>query len=172
MNAIHRRVARVASTVAIVCIVAVLGGCAQYQIGANSLYRADIRTVHVPVFKSESFRPYLGELVTEAVVKQIELETPYKVVPAPNADSVLTGRLVQVDKKLLTESPNDDARDIQVEFVVQITWIDRRGEIIMQRTVAMDGDYIPEGGQSIAADELQIARRLAREIVTQMQNWW
>src|SRR5687768_8924245 len=65
-------------------------GCAGYQLGQRSLYRPDIRTVHVPVVQSDSYRRYLGERLTEAVVKQIELKTPYKVVGSDSADSVLS----------------------------------------------------------------------------------
>src|SRR5437868_12374198 len=73
---------------------ALLLGCAGYQIGNRALYRPDIRTVHVPMIQSDSYRRYLGERLTEAVVKEIELRTPYKVVDADSADSVLTVRLV------------------------------------------------------------------------------
>src|SRR6476660_2725748 len=60
--------------------VAFLTGCAGYQLGQRSLYRPDICTVHIPVIQSDSFRRYLGERLTEAVVKEVELRTPYKVV--------------------------------------------------------------------------------------------
>ena len=75
-----------------VCVlqVALLSGCAGYQIGNRPLYRPDIRTVHVPVVQSESYRRYLGERLTEAIVKEIELRTPYKVVDEASADSVLS----------------------------------------------------------------------------------
>ena len=69
-------------------------GCAGLHVGQQSLYRPELRTIYVPVFESESFRPNLGERLTEAVVKEIELKTPYKVVATPNADSVLRGRIV------------------------------------------------------------------------------
>ena len=69
-------------------------GCAGYQIGNQSLYPLEIHTVYVPMFQSNSFRRNLGERLTEAVVKEIEKRTPYKVVSDPNADSVLTGRIV------------------------------------------------------------------------------
>ena len=49
-----------------------LGGCAGYQIGNQSLYPQEIRTVYVPMFQSISFRRNLGERLTEAVVKEIE----------------------------------------------------------------------------------------------------
>src|SRR5262245_15718707 len=71
-----------------------LTGCAGYQIGRRSLYRPDVRTVHVPMIQSDSYRRYLGERLTEAIVKEIELRTPYKVVDAGSADSVLSVRLV------------------------------------------------------------------------------
>ena len=59
--------------------VTLFAGCAGYQMGNRSLYRTDLRTVHVPMFQSDSLRPDLGEWLTEAVIKEIELRTPYKV---------------------------------------------------------------------------------------------
>ena len=55
--------------------------------------RTDIQTIRVPVFQSSSFRRDLGEQLTEAVVKEIEKRTPYKVVRDASADSVLIGRI-------------------------------------------------------------------------------
>ena len=80
-------------------------GCAGYQLGNRSLYRPDIRTVHVPMVQSDSYRRYLGERLTEAVVKEIELQTPYKVVDSDSADSVLSVRLVSDSKRVLAEQP-------------------------------------------------------------------
>jgi hypothetical protein len=67
----------------------VVPGCATYRFGNRSLYRCDIRTVHVPMVQSDSFRRNLGERLTEAIVKELELKTQYKVVDAASADSVL-----------------------------------------------------------------------------------
>jgi hypothetical protein len=41
-------------------------GCAGYQIGQRSLFRPDIRTVHVPVIQSNSYRRYLEHTFCEA----------------------------------------------------------------------------------------------------------
>src|SRR5689334_3786350 len=73
-------------------------GCIGYQVGTGSLYAPDVATVYVPMIQSDSYRRDLGERLTEAVVKEIELKTPYKVVSTPNADSVLSARL-QVDTR-------------------------------------------------------------------------
>ena len=52
------------------------------------------------MFESVSFRRDLGERLTEAVMKQIEEKTPYKVVSDPNADSMLSGRIAQESKRV------------------------------------------------------------------------
>src|ERR1700749_791448 len=71
-----------------------LVGCVGYHVGTASLYSPDVATVYVPMIESDSYRRDLGERLTEAVVKEIELKTPYKVVNSPDADSVLTERLI------------------------------------------------------------------------------
>src|SRR5690242_16056672 len=110
---------------------AFLSGCAGYQIGRGALYRPDVRTVHVPVVQSDSYRRYLGERLTEAVVKEIELRTPYKVVDAASADSVLNLRLVSDSKRILSNNRFSEPRDIETDFFVQANWVDRRGDLIM-----------------------------------------
>src|ERR1051325_2587560 len=91
-------------------MLAALGGCAGYRAGTASLYPPDIHTVYVPIFESDSFRRNLGERLTEAVDKEIELKTPYKVVHTPDADSVLTGRILGDTKRVVVEDQNDQPR--------------------------------------------------------------
>jgi hypothetical protein len=157
-------------------------GCAGYQLGNRSLYRPDIRTVHVPVVQSESFRRYLGERLTEAVVKEIELKTPYKVVGADEADSVLTVRLVSDSKRVLSENRFDEPRDIETDFFVQLSWADRRGDVIMSHedipaaplllNIGQSANFVPEGGQSLATSHHEAIQRLAEQIVGQMELAW
>lgn len=164
-----------------VCWLVLLSGCAGYQVGHQSLYRPDLRTIYVPMFESDSLRRNLSEALTEAVVKEIESRTPYKVVADPSADSLLTGRIVYDRKQVLAESANDDARNVEVGLVAQITWQDQRGLTIMQTgiplstdllTVSVASNYIPEGGQSLATAQRRAMQKLAEQIVSQMQTPW
>ncbi len=157
-------------------------GCASYQIGTRSLYRPDIRTVYVPMFESDSLRRNLGERLTEAVVKEIELKTPYKVVHRPDADSVLTARITSAAKRVVAEQANDIPRNIETDLAVQVNWYDRRGEHLLQDsqfnfipidfTAAQSADFTPEGGQSIATAHQEAIQRLAEQIVSQMESRW
>lgn len=159
-----------------------LPGCAAYQIGNRTLYRPDIRTVHVPIVQSNSYRRHLGERLTEAIVKEIELHTPYKVVDADVADSVLTARLVSESKRVLAENMFDEPRDIETDFFVQVQWVDRRGDVIICHTdvpvdplflnVGQQANFVPEGGQSITTAQQVAINRLAAQIRQQLEMPW
>ena len=165
-----------------IAVLVILTGCAGYQIGNQTLYPAHIRTVYVPMFDSISLRRNLGEQLTEAVQKEIELKTPYKVVHDPNADSILTGRIVGETKRLLIQSRTGDPREIQVNLRVDVSWVDRWGDVI-QRTepiplppevidIGASANVVPEVGQSVAVAHQQAIARLAEQIVALMEAPW
>ena len=168
--------------VALVVLV-LLGGCAGYQIGNRSLYPAGVRTVYVPMFESNSFRRNLGQQLTEAVQKEIELKTPYKVVGTPEADTMLTGRIVDETKRVLIGSRTGEPRELQVNLAIQVSWTDlRQGTVIRQgqpiplpaemTPVGASGSVVPQIGQSIATGHQQAIARLAEQIVALMESWW
>jgi len=158
-------------------------GCAGYQVGNASLYPSHIRTVYVPVFESNSFRPHLGERLTEAVIKEIEEKTPYKVVgDAVQADSVLSGRITGETKRVIVESRFDLPRQVEVNLQVQVRWLDRQENLIRQSspiplppelvTIGETATATPEAGSSIATAQQQAIHRLAQQIVAMMEAPW
>jgi hypothetical protein len=160
----------------------ILTGCAGYQIGNQTLYPGHIRTVYVPMFESSSFRRNLGERLTEAVMKEIELKTPYKVVGTPDADSVLSGWIAGEKKRVVVENRYDDPREVEVELRVEVSWIDRRGSALRPgRSIALPppptevnggANVVPEVGQSIATAQEQAIHRAAEQIVAMMERPW
>lgn len=152
-----------------------LVGCAGYNLGNQFLFRNDIRTVHVPMFESESNRRFLGQRLTEAVVKQVEQSTPLTITDPAVANSFLRGRLVREQKTVVTENRFDEGRAVRTAFRVEIDWVDRTGVPLMpRRSVIIDHsvDFIPESGQSMATAQQEVIDRIAREIVGQMEMPW
>ncbi len=158
-------------------------GCASYHIGNDSLYPKDIHTVYVPIFESSSFRPDLGERLTEAVVKRIEEVTPLKVVnTAGDADSVLIGQIVRDVKHVLFQNNFNDPREIQAELQVRVHWEDRHGNTLRNcppvpvppEIIAVTGtaNLVPEVGQSYATSSQQAIQSLAAQIVGLMEAPW
>jgi hypothetical protein len=151
-------------------------------VGTRSLHHPEIRTIYVPVFQSDSFRRNLGERLTEAVAKRIEMNTSYKVVNDPMADSQLVGRIEIDRKRVITLRNTGEPRDTQTKITARIDWTDRRGNLLRQGySVAVPGvvanvsataDVIPEAGSSIASTHQLTIDRLADEIVSQLEIPW
>ncbi len=166
---------------ALVCL-GLAAGCTAYQVGTDSLYSPHVRTVYVPVFESDSFRRNLGERLTEAVMKEIEDTTPYKVVSTPDADSVLRGHIAAESKRVAVENWYDDPRQVDVRFEVRVKWVDRSGNPIRTaqpiplspELVSITGTapLFPEIGQSVATAQQEAIHRVAQQIVGMMENPW
>jgi hypothetical protein len=158
-----------------------LPGCAGYQVGNESLYPPDVRTVYVPMIESTSFRRNEGERLTEAVIKEIERVTPLKVVNTPDADSVLTATLISETKRITIESPTDEGRQLEVTYLLRVIWADRKGDLIQQEVIESapemalithTGSFTPEVGQSLATAQQEAIRSVARQVVGLMEVPW
>ena len=158
-------------------------GCAANRFGNETLYAPDVQTVYVPMIESDSFRRDLGERLTEAVVKEIELKTPFKVVGTPDADSVLGARIVGERKRVTVENQNDDPRAIEINLNAEVSWINRRQQpICPPATIAVPPELflpmaqtaalLPEAGQSVASQQQVAIQRLAEQIVSTMEEPW
>ncbi len=170
---------------ALALLLASLAGClglGNYQFGARTLFPEGIETVYVPVFDCGSYRRELGEELTEAVVKEIERRTHYKVVSSPSADTVLIGTISGESKHLLFESLTGDPREMEVNLVAKVSWLDRRGcpvrdiPTVPVPSAAVDvsaaSSVVPEVGQSIATSHQRAIQRLAAQIVSLMEKPW
>lgn len=164
------------------CLALIAPGCAAYRFGNETLYAPDVATVYVPMIESDSFRRDLGERLTEAVIKEIELKTPYKVVGTPDADSILAAKLMGERKMLRFENQNDDPRSLEYALTAEVTWQNRRRQPLAPvNSIPLPADFIPitqsgtmlpEPGQSDASAQQQAIQRLAEQIVATMEEPW
>jgi hypothetical protein len=171
---------------AVTLVVAMAGGCAGYRFGNNTLYAPNVRTIYVPMFQSDSFRTTpsidIGERLHEAVCKEIERRTPFKVVGDESAaDSVLTARVVADTKRMVVESPTDQSRMVEMNYQVLVTWADRGGSVITTGDVPLPAatvdvgqaaNLVPEYGRSVASTQQEAIVRMARQIVSLMEEPW
>lgn len=167
---------------AVAACVLTFTGCIGYRTGASSLYASDVSTVYVPMIESDSYRRDLGERLTEAVIKEIELKTPYKVISTPDADSILSARLTVDTRRTLIENAFDDPRLAETELRAEVNWLNRRRLPIVpmqavpvppQLTeISQTSNVITEAGQSVATSQQQAIERLAQQIVSTMEAPW
>jgi len=188
---VNERVGRPAVTsLAAICVmlavVVACSGCVGYRFGNNTLYAPNVRTVYVPLIQSDSFRTTpsidIGERLTEAVCKEIERRTPFKVVgTADDADSVLTARVVADTKRMLVESPTDQSRMVEMNLQVLVTWADRGGSVLASGAVPLPASrvdvgqaaaLVPEYGRSVASTQQEGLIKMAQQIVGLMEEPW
>jgi hypothetical protein len=102
-------------------------------------YDPTIHTVHVPIFKNTTLnttvRRGLEFDLTQAVIREIEAKTPFKVVSDPAcADTELTGTIVGLTKNIININPLNEVREAETVLTVQVIWRDLRpghtGEIL------------------------------------------
>ncbi len=162
------------------CYVLLAGAGCGYNVGAP--FSPEIRTIHVPMFTSSSFRRGWELELTEAVQKEIQNRTHYRLSKEPFAQTRLTGRIIDINKNVVGENRFDDPRQLQVSLAVEITWEDlRTKQLLAQRTVPLDAqsaqlitnaELAPEAGQSLATAKAQIFSRMAKDIVDLMEVEW
>lgn len=154
-------------------------GCG-YMIGSPVV--EGIQTVHVPIFKSDSYRRNLDYLLTEAVQSEIKTRTQYRLAEAEIADTILVGKIIDIRKTPLSENRFDDPRELQLLVGAEVKWIERSTGRILQQYVFPVGpellkhssqvSFAPEAGHSLATAQQESTRRLASQIVDLMEVSW
>ena len=173
----RQRIGISATLLGLICVAA--SGCG-YMIGpAHDL---ELTTVAVPIFRNETFRRGLEYPLTEAVQKEIQKRTAMRIVKGSEAQTRLTGTIVDVGKSVLGENRFDDPRELQLGMTIRVKWEDlRTGRIISQQDVLLDAntvslftqsDFAPEVGHSMATAVQDSVEQTARRVVDMMDAPW
>lgn len=166
-------------------LLAVIGltsvGCSAYRMGSESLYAPDVQTIYVPMIESDSYRRDLGERLTEAVINEIELKTPFKVVASPAADAVLTVHLQNDIRRVVAEDPFDAVRAAENSLRAEVVYVNHRRSgfspapqylDIPPEFVGQTSVMVPAVGQTVSSSQQIAIERLAQQIVGSMEEAW
>jgi ribosomal protein L35AE/L33A len=161
-------------------------------------YDCGIHTVYVPIFHNVTFARGLEFQLTQAVIREIESKTPFKVVSCrEEADTELLGKIVSWNKQLINFNQLNEVREAETYLGVELVWRDMRqgqvGEVLATTAGPTPGEptavvspgahvapvlvqgmgtFIPELGGSMASAEKQMVDRLAVQIVSMMERPW
>lgn len=177
----HKRVA--AKLVVIwACFTAVLFnvGCDSASSGGYTsgvLYSKKYRSVAVPIFKNSSADRAIPMQLEDALVKEIESTTPYKITGEGRADTVLRGTISNVELSMLSQSlATGLTEEMAMKVTVDFEWIDMKtGKPIISRagfqSSAVFVASLPNN-QPIDLARFAVAEQLARDIVASLQGEW
>jgi hypothetical protein len=158
----------------------VVAGCSSSPTegyAAVSPYPSSYRSVALPVFRNDALMRGFERDLAEALVKQVEQSTPYKVRSEATADTVLRGTITATDLVQLSKDPSTGlANEMMLRVRVNFEWVDlKSGERIVARD-AMESSaaFVPSypAREPLELGRFAAVEQLARDLVSAMQSKW
>jgi len=174
-------------------------GCAGYQMGAiKPAAYANIHKIAVPTFENRTLEPRIAVLVTNSVIKQIQLDGTFEVATSENADAVLRGVISRVERQQLRAARTDtfltteqltylviqwalydpvtgdkleysQATDVNENNVEDTSGLKNRPGQIIGRTIV----FLDENFQSSERGAIPVAaQKAAEQLVSQLSEGW
>jgi len=144
---------------------------------STSVYSKSISTVAVPIFANQTYGRDIEFELTDALIKEIESRTPYKVTSEAQADSIVLGQVRNVQLDQLSKSRLTGlSEEVILSVTIDFQWKDlRSGKVIVERKAfAGHGLFVPSRptGEPIELGRFAAVQQLARDIVAEMRSDW
>ena len=151
------------------------GSCSLEGYSNSWPYPEQIRSVYVEMFDTSSFRRGYEYVLTDAICKRIEAQTPYKIISdRDQADSILSGSLQTRNSVLTVDRSSGSPLEQEALATVTFSWKNlRTGEVLinneMVRTSAPYSHFLDQTYEYSAHEAVNKA---AQRVVERMENPW
>jgi hypothetical protein len=145
-----------------------LAGCGYT---AGSLIRSDVQTISVGVIENLTFRRDLELDLTRALKQELRRKTHLRLVPGSVAESALTGTIVEVEERVLSEGDDDEVLEERITVTVRIVWTRRDGEVLLELPrVRGSAEFATGRGEEFREGAVEALGDLAERIVQLMED--
>jgi len=151
----------------------------------TSQYVQSVDSVAVPMWLrgKQVYRRGMEFRLTEAIVKRIQQDTPYKITKRSRADTELRGTIDSISQRVLSVNPDTGSpRETEITINVSFTWTDlRSGDVLAEDSLHQAGSYLPaqpveafrrRPEQDFFQGSEDVVNRLAERIVEYMEAKW
>lgn len=155
-----------------------LVGCAGYQLGGQKpTHLANVTKLAVPTFENLTLEPRLGSQVTNAVIKQLQMNGGYEIVSLENAEAVLEGKVAQIDRSQFRSDRNNVLRTSQLLMTLRTDYVIKdagsKATLHNGRATADSYTILDNNVQNSEAQALEdAAQRLAATIASELTEGW
>lgn len=144
---------------------------------AASTYDTKVRTIAVPIFDNETFDYHAEVLLTEAIIKEIQQTTPWRVVNQGSADTTLTGVISESQiRRTASKRGIGYAQEQAVELTVDFEWKDNRtGQALITRRGFSAAEIFAASRPVQERVEVGLhatIQKLATDIVSELRSNW
>lgn len=162
----------------------IFSGCAGYTLGPiKPKPMRNVQTIAVPSFKNETLEPRMEVLLANSVIKQIQQDGTYRIARENEADAILEGNLVEIERRPARSVIGNVVRTREYTLVLRVRYrvYERTtGRELDARTVNGQTSFFVSGSNNIAADvrgdERQAmplaAEDLSVRLVSQIAEGW
>lgn len=170
------RFGRVPAMVILVTAAVATAGCGY---STESMFPKDVSSVHVPIWTvgKDVYRREIETRLTEALIKRLAMDTPYKIASKGQADTELTGTITRIEQRVLSNNPDTgQPRDMEITMVVSFRWTDlRSGKVrVTIDDFKVTGIYLPSSplSEDFFQGSEDVLNEAAKRIVEKLETEW
>ncbi len=143
----------------------------------ESAHDASMYSINVPVFTNNTFSHGIELELTDAIVKQLKVATPWKVTSESTAQTTLTGRITDSRMQALSIGRTSGlVQEQAVILTIEFEWRDNRtGKILTsRRNFSASEIFVPSQGvgERLEAGQSGAIQKLARGVVDELRSSW
>jgi outer membrane lipopolysaccharide assembly protein LptE/RlpB len=154
-----------------------LAGCGYHQAGSATHIPANVRTLSVPIFKTNATAYHTEAVFTQAIIRELNTRTKYQILntDSPDADATLHGTiLTQTVAPLTYDANSGQSSSYLVTITARVLLLAHDGHVLYrndnivyheqyQSTQDLSG-FIQEDGYAVK----RVAREFAQSVVSDM----
>jgi outer membrane lipopolysaccharide assembly protein LptE/RlpB len=148
-------------------------GCGYHVAGRAAMLPKTWHTISVPIFVNHTMRYRLEQRLTQAVVRELEARTSYRIVPDPRqADAILLGEMTSIEAvPVLFDTTTGRATTMLVTVQAKVRLEDRVTKRIVYRNdkfVFRDEYELSTNPRSFFEEENPALDRMARDFASRL----
>ena len=154
-----------------------LQGCGYHLGYVKPVAYAKIQGIYVPTFQNQTQEPRSAVMVSNAVIQQFQRDGTYKMANHEQADAILDGSLVALDRRQARSARFDTLRTSELDFTLEVTYQFRdlrTNEILDQGTIeGRTSQFLDPNFQLSERQALSLAaEKLAENLVSRLSEGW
>jgi outer membrane lipopolysaccharide assembly protein LptE/RlpB len=166
---------KLVQTVFLALLMFAVSGCAGYHVGADKPHQlANVKKLAIPTFKNDTLEPRIDVLVTNAVIKKMQMDGAFQITSVADADAVLKGSIVAITRRQFRSDVTNNliTTEIQVGFMVKYQIVDKNGIVLLvgqerdASNLSLDPDFQITERQALADAAERLSFSMASDITT------
>jgi outer membrane lipopolysaccharide assembly protein LptE/RlpB len=150
-------------------------GCGYRLQGRNAELPGGVKTLYVELLANETYKPFLENEVTNAVVERFSRNPRVQIVEDRNrADAILSGTITSYGRRALSYDQDDDIAEYRAKMRLEavLRRVDN-AEALWKGDVEWAEEYLTSSDKTLQEDRenaaiLAIGQRLADELYSRM----